>query len=49
MRILSKRLNKSDGSLVVKLYLEEGGDDIWNLYNLIAKGDFIRGAVMRKV
>lgn len=34
---------------MVKLQLEENSDDMWNLYNLISKGDLIKGQVLRKV
>lgn len=33
----------------MKIQLEENTDDMWNLYNLIAKGDIVKGQVLRKV
>ena len=49
MKLIKKIINKKAGLFVVRLSLEPGSDDIWNLYNLIARGDLIRGTTFRKV
>ena len=47
MKLLKKNFDK-DGSGFVVLVPEES-DDLWQLYNLIAAGDDVRAATVRKV
>lgn len=49
MRLIYKNIDRKANTFVVKLKLEEDTDDVWNLYNLIGKGDVIKGTVVRKV
>lgn len=58
MKILSKRIdfkNKifivRDSNLLnqVRMVLEIGTDDLWNVYNLISIGDMIKGSVYRQL
>jgi protein pelota len=47
MKILGKTTDK-DSELWVSVQIEEG-EDLWHLYNLVAKGDTVKAATQRKV
>jgi len=50
MRLISKSIKQDKTGSFYKFVLKmEGGDDIWNLYNLINKGDLIQGSASRKI
>ncbi len=49
MKIKSKKIDKKRRLFVVTLQIEEETDDIWNLYNLLSRGDIIKGLIKRKV
>jgi len=49
MKIISKSINWKTKTLVVRLALEIDTDDCWNLFNLMNKGDLIKGTAYRKI
>lgn len=50
MKIIGKVIkDKAKKCIQVTLCLDENTDDVWNLYNLIGKGDLIKGTCHRKI
>lgn len=48
MRLLKRSLNGKNGEGAVTLMAEEP-EDMWHIFNLVAKGDTVRSTTMRKV
>lgn len=48
MRVLKRSINGKNGEGAVTLMAEEP-EDMWHIFNLVAKGDTVRGSTMRKV
>ena len=49
MKILKKIINYKQKLFQVSMIVEENTDDCWNIYNLLAKGDYVYGKVHRRV
>jgi len=49
MKILKKVINYKKRIFAVRMNLDQESDDVWNIYNLLALGDFVTGTCHRKV
>ena len=49
MRIIKKHINFKEKIFHIKAELSENSDDVWNLYHILDKGDYVVGWVQRKI
>jgi stalled ribosome rescue protein Dom34 len=49
MKIVKKVINWKKRVFAVCMNLDQDSDDVWNIYNLLALGDFVTGTCHRKV
>ena len=49
MKIIKKFIDFKQKQFTVKVALEEYTDDLWNLFNIMNKGDFVFGTCRRKI
>ena len=47
MKLVQRSLEKDNGGFLTLIPEEE--EDMWHIYNLIAKGDSVRSSTIRKV